>query len=105
MSVHHVVLVSREPRWALGLASEWVAAGDTVTAVLCDRASALARPGHADAGALAAALADGVVVTVHDDALRRRGLAGAALADGCKTVSLDEIADLVADAADRAVWL
>lgn len=103
--MHHAVLVSRDPRWALDLACSWVAAGDTVNAVLLDRAAALARPGHTDAGAVTAALAAGVAVSVHDDALRRRGLAGVAVTPGCKTVDLDEIADLVADGADRAVWL
>lgn len=103
--MRHAVLVSRDPRWALDLARAWVASGDTVTAVLLDRASALARPGHADADAVAAALAAGVAVSVHDDALRRRGLGSHPLAEGCKTVDLDEIADLVTDGADRAVWL
>ncbi|MEX0659069.1 MAG: hypothetical protein WD080_08045 [Egibacteraceae bacterium] len=99
------MLVSRDPRWALDLARAWVGAGDTVTAVLLDRAAALARPGHADASAVAAALGAGVAVSVHDDALRRRGLVGDAVTPGCKTIDLDEIADLVADGADRAVWL
>lgn len=103
--MHHAVLVSRDVVWALELATAWVQAGDTATVVLCDRAAARTRPGHDDAGPLQAALAAGVVVTVHDDALRRRGLFGRPLADGCKTIDLDEIADLVTEGADRAVWL
>lgn len=103
--MRHAVLVSRDPRWALDLARAWVGSGDTVTTVLLDRAAALARPGHADAAAVTAALAAGVAVSVHDDALRRRGLAGTTLTDGCKVIDLDEIADLVTDGADRAVWL
>lgn len=99
------LLVSRNPRWALRLARTWVGAGDSVTIVLLDRAAALARPGHADAEAILAALADGVEVRAHDDALRRRGLAGRDLVLGCKTVDLDEIADLIMDGSDRAVWL
>jgi len=103
--MRHALLISRDARWALDLARRWVAAGDTVTAVLLDRSVALARPGHADADAVTAAVAGGVAVNAHDDALRRRGLAGAPLADGVKPVDLDEIADLVSDGSDRAVWL
>lgn len=103
--MHHAVLISREARWALELARRWVTAGDSVTAVLLDRASALARAEHADADAVAEALAAGVEVSAHDDALRRRGLIGRPLTEGVKTVDLDEIADLLAEGADRAVWL
>lgn len=103
--MRHTVLVSRNPRWALDLARAWTAAGDSVTAVLLDRGAALVRAGHPDADALSAALAAGVQVSVHDDALRRRGLAERDVAAGCKVVELDEIADLVTDGADRAVWL
>ncbi|HVM00620.1 MAG TPA: DsrE family protein [Egibacteraceae bacterium] len=103
--MRHTVLVSRDPRWALALARAWSSAGDTVAVVLLDRAAALARPGHADADAVVEALAAGVEVSVHDDALRRRGLAARRVTEGCKTVDLDEIADLVTDGADRAVWL
>lgn len=103
--MRHTVLISRDPRWALELARGWAQAGDTVTAVLLDRASALARPGHAHAGALADAVGAGVTVAVHDDALRRRGLASRPLPEGVKTVDLAEVADLVTDGADRAVWL
>lgn len=103
--MRHTVLVSRDPRWALQLARAWAQAGDTVTAVLLDRAAALVRPGHADADALLAALEAGVAASVHDDALRRRGLTRQALPEGLKTVTLDEIADVVTDGGDRAVWL
>lgn len=103
--MRHALLISRDPRWALDLARAWVASGDTVAAVLLDRAAALVRPGHVDAGSVTAALAAGVEVSVHDDALRRRGLAGTPLVEGAKTIGLDEIADLVTDGADRAVWL
>lgn len=103
--MRHTVLVSRDPRWALGLAQRWAHTGDTVTVVLLDQGAALARPGHADADALTDAVAAGVTVTVHDDALRRRALAGRPLPEAMKTVDLDEVADLVTDGTDRAVWL
>lgn len=103
--MRHAVLISREPRWALELACRWVAAGDSVSAVLLDRAAGLARAEHADAPAVVEALAAGVEVSAHDDALRRRGLAGRPLTEGVKPVDLDEIADLLSEGADRAVWL
>lgn len=103
--MHLVVLISRTPAWALGLASRWSAAGDTVTAVLCDHGAALARPGHADEAAVTDALDNGVNVRAHDDALRRRALSQSRLLPGIKAIDLDEVADLVADDADRAVWL
>lgn len=99
------LLVSAEPTWALRLAVTWTDAGDHVTAVLLDRASASARAAHADSGAVAEALAAGVSVLAAEDALRRRGISAATLADGVKTTDLDEIADLVADGADKVVWL
>ncbi|HWB72056.1 MAG TPA: hypothetical protein VG452_07545 [Egibacteraceae bacterium] len=99
------VLVSDDLRWALLLARTWVGAGDGVQVVLLDAAAAAARPGHEDAAAVGAALRDGVVVGVHDDALRSRALTGGGLVDGAKVVDLDEIADLVTEGADKAVWL
>jgi hypothetical protein len=99
------MLVSDDAVWALGLAAAWAGAGDTVTAVLLDRAAALVRTGHADGGDLRAAQAAGVHVAVHDDALRRRGLSVAALPADVKPTDLDEVADLVTDGSDKAVWL
>lgn len=100
-----VMLVSRAPAWALRLASRWAGAGDTVTAVLCDHGAALARPGHAEQDAVTEAVDSGVAVRAHDDALRRRALPQAGLVPGVKAIDLDEVADLVGDSADRAVWL
>ncbi len=100
-----VLLVSAELPWALALAGRWATAGDTVTVMLLDRAAGAVRPGAAAARDVTAAIAAGVTVSACDDALRRRGLDGAALVDGVKIVDLDEVADLVTDGADRVVWL
>lgn len=97
------LLVSNRGAWALDLAVEWARAGDVVTLVLLDSAAAMARPDHADADALAAAVAGGVGVAVHDAALRRRGLVSPA--QGVTVLDLDEVAELVTVGADRAVWL
>lgn len=99
------LLVSGDPVWALGLASAWVADGDAVTVVLLDAAAATARPGHPAAQALSTALAAGVAVSAHDDALRRRGLGRDTVVEGVKVVDLDEVADLVAEGSDKALWL
>lgn len=99
-----VLLVSRDVPWALQLAGGW-ATQEPTHVVLLDRAVASARTGHGDQGALAAALAAGVVVTVHGDAAGRRALGPGDLVDGVKVAELDEIADLIGDATGRVVWL
>ena len=99
-----LVLVSRDPDWALELAAAW--AGDRdVTAVLCDHAAVRARAQHPAAATLTAAADAGVVLRVHDEALAARGIAVEALAPAVKPVDLDEVAALLADGADQAVWL
>jgi hypothetical protein len=105
MATRHAVLVSTDPQWALELARAWAAAGDEVTLVLLDAAAALARPAHPLGDRVASAAGAGVTLLVHDGALRRRGLDRAAVRGDLKVVTLDEVADLVADGADRAVWL
>lgn len=99
------VLASHPAPSTVALAAAWASAGDAVTLVLLDAAAALARTGHPGARALTRAQESGVVVAAHDDALRRRGLVGASLSEGVKAIDLDEVADLVVDGADKAVWL
>lgn len=96
------VLVSSEPERALGFALRWAQSGDEVSVVLLDDAAAAARPGHPAAGLLRSLVDAGASVAVHDDALRRRGLDAAVVA--LKVVDLDEVADLVAEGMDKAVW-
>ncbi len=102
---HTALLVSVDLRWALKLASAWVATGDSVTVVLLDTAVSAARAGHVASGAVTDALAAGVVVTVEEGALQRRALPVDRLLEGIKPVDLDEVADLVVEGADRVVWL
>lgn len=99
------VLVSNEPSWALELARTWAVAGDDVTVVLLDAAAGVARAGAAAAAQVRAAADAGVVVLVGEDAAQRRGIVASALVDGVKVADLDEIADLVAESAERVVWL
>lgn len=99
------LLLSRDPAGGLALARAWAADGDDVTAVLLDGAAAAARAGHVHADVVAGALRDRVAVSALDEALGRRGIAADALVDGVKRVDLDEVADLVAEGADKAVWL
>ncbi len=100
--MHHALLVGRNATDGLALAVSWVSAGDEVTVVLLAEAVAIARPGHADATAVEDAVAAGVDVRGHDEALRRRGIR-APVAE-VKPLDLDELADLVTVGADRAVW-
>jgi intracellular sulfur oxidation DsrE/DsrF family protein len=98
-----VTVVASDPgRWVLETAAAWVRQGDVATVVLVDAAAALARPGHPEHGAIAAALAGGVKVAAHEAALRRRGVG--AVADGVRVVDLDEVAHLVTAGADKALW-
>lgn len=99
------LLLSQRAAEGLALARAWADAGEEVTAVLLDGAAAAARDGHPDAAAIREALAAGVAVAAHDDALRRRAVSAGSLVDGVKTVDLDEVADLVAEGSDKAVWL
>jgi len=101
--VRVTVLASDPARWVLETARGWAQAGDAPTVVLLDAAAALARPGHPDADVVRAAQAGGVAVAVHDGALRRRGVAPSAVADGVRVIDLDAVADLVTNG-DRALW-
>lgn len=98
------VLVSSRVGEVLPLVQAWARAGDVITVVLLDEAAASARPGHADGAALRALAEAGVLVAAHDDALRRRALPLDGLAEAVEAVDLDEVAELVTQGADRAVW-
>lgn len=100
--MRHALLVGRDAVEGLRLAVSWATAGDSVTVVLLAEATAVARPGHADAGRIDEAIAAGVDVRGHDEALRRRGISWPV--PGVKVLDLDELADLVTSGADRAVW-
>lgn len=99
------VLVGRDADWALRLARHWVDAGEDVTVVLVGAATALARAGHEAGGRLREAVAAGASVLAVDAALRRRAMDAAELEEGVKVADLDEVADLLADGVDKAVWL
>lgn len=99
-----VVLISRDPDWALELATAW-AATRAVTAVLCDHAAVRARAHHPAADALASAADAGVVLRVQDEAIAARGIPAGTLSPAVKPADIDEIADLLADGTDKAVWL
>lgn len=95
------LLVSHEPLRALALARAWVAAGESVTAVLLDAATALTRPGHVDHQALLAAAESGVTLLAHTDGLRRRREPADTVV---ATADLDDVAELVGGGADKVVW-
>lgn len=100
-----VVLVSRDPAWALAAAARPRPAGAPLHVVLLDAGAGAARATHPCARRIRDALGAGVLVVVHDEAALRRGMTPADLVDGVKTVDLDEIADLVADAEGTVMWL
>jgi uncharacterized protein (DUF58 family) len=103
--VRSTILVSDDVEWALSLAHAWTAQGDQVTLVLLDTAVAATRQGAAHQAVLAAALRAGIAVLAEERALQRRVLGPSALLDGVKVLRLDELADLLVDDSDKAVWL
>lgn len=105
MSDRVLVVATSDAGWPADLAARWARAGDQVTLVLLAGAAAAARASHEAAGALAHALAAGAAVSAHDQALARRGIGPDRTVDGVKATDLDAVADLVADGADRVVWL
>ena len=100
-----VLLVSRDTAWALAVARDPRPAGTPVHVVLLDSAAAAARASHPCAAAVRRAIEAGAAVVVHDEAAQRRGMDAGDLVEGVKTVDLDEVADLVADAVGRVMWL
>jgi intracellular sulfur oxidation DsrE/DsrF family protein len=104
-AAHIALLVSRDLRWALELAHAWVVGGDNVTVVLLDTAVAAARTGHIASVDIREALDAGLAVAAEAGALQRRSLPADRLVDGVKVLDIDEVADLVAEGADRVVWL
>ena len=100
-----VVLVSRDPAWALAAARRPRPADAPLHVVLLDSGAGAARATHPCASRIADALRAGVTIVVHDEAALRRGMGPTDLVEGVKTVDLDEIADLVADAPGTVMWL
>ena len=100
-----VLLVSRDTAWALAVARDPRPADAPLHVVLLDSAAAAARATHPCATAVRDAIAAGASVLVHDEAVQRRGMGADDLIEGVKTVDLDEVADLVTDAAGTVMWL
>jgi len=97
-----VLLLSGDLVWGLRMATTRIAT-EQVTVVLLDKAAAAARPGSPNAAAVTSAVAAGVTVLAHDDALRRRGIGQ--VAEGIGVSDLDRIADLLVDGANQVAWL
>jgi hypothetical protein len=95
------LLASQQPVEALTLGARWAEAGDEVTVVLLDGATAILRGGHAAAGALTTARDAGVTIWAHDTALQER-----AVNSGTEVtvVGLDHVAALVGDTATKVQW-
>lgn len=95
------LLASQQPVEALTLGARWAEAGDEVTVVLLDGATAILRGGHAAAAALTTARDAGVTIWAHDTALQERAVdAGTA----ATVVGLDRVAALIGDAASKVQW-
>jgi len=95
------LLASQQPVEALTLGAEWARAGDDITVVLLDGATAILRDGHAAAGALAGARDAGVTIWAHDAAAAERAVTH----DTSVTlVDLDRVAALIAEDAAKVQW-
>ncbi len=100
-----VVLVSRDTAWALALTNAPRDGASPLHVVLLDASAGAARASHPCAARIRQAVDAGVTVVVHDEAALRRGMTNDDLVEGVKTVDLDEIADVIADAAGTVMWL
>lgn len=95
------LLTSQQPLEALALGVEGAQAGDDVTVVLLDGATAILRDGHAAAGTLAGAQDAGVTVWAHEAAAAERAITHDA---GVTLVDLERIAALIAEDAAKVQW-
>lgn len=95
------LLASQQPAEALTLGARWAAAGDEVTVVLLDGATAILRHGHAAAAALTTARDAGVTIWAHDAALRERAVDGGS---AVTVVGLDRVAALIGDTSTKVQW-
>ena len=100
-----LALVSSDCTSALDLVAVWLDAGRSVQVVLLDAAAATVRPNHVGGAHLERVIDAGAVVGVHDEAAARRGITSAGMVAGIKTLTLDEVADLIGDATGTVVWL
>jgi hypothetical protein len=93
------LLASQQPAEALMLGTRWSEAGDDVTVVLMDGATAILRPDHIDAKLLASAQDAGVTILAHDAAIRDH-----TQTSPVDVVGLDHVAALIGDTATRVQW-
>lgn len=100
-----LALVSSDCTSALDLVAVWLDAQRSVSVVLLDAAAATARSNHAGAASLERVIGAGAVVGVHDEAAARRGITSENIVGGVKTLTLDEVADLIGDTTGTVVWL
>jgi hypothetical protein len=95
------LLASQQPAEALTLGTRWSEAGDDVTVILLDGATAILRRDHIDATLLASARDAGVTILAHDAAIRDHTITQAVPID---VVELDHVAALIGDTATRVQW-
>ena len=95
------LLASQQPAEALTLGTRWAEAGDDVTVILLDGATAILRPDHVDAKLLVLAQDAGVSVLAHDAALHEHANSQTVPVD---VVGLDHVAALIGDTATQVQW-
>jgi tetraacyldisaccharide-1-P 4'-kinase len=95
------LLASQQPAEALTLGTRWSEAGDDVTVILLDGATAILRRDHIDAKLLASARDAGVTILAHDAAIRDHTITQDVPID---VVELDRVAALISDTATRVQW-
>lgn len=97
------LLTSQQPAEALALGTRWARAGDEVTVVLLDAATAVLRGGHDRRDDVSTARAAGVRVWAHRAALAERAIAEPGDID-VAAVDLDAVAALVGEHDIRVQW-
>lgn len=97
------LLTSQQPAEALALGARWARAGDDVTVVLLDAATAVLRPGHDRRDEVSAASAAGVRIWAHSAALSERAIVEPGDVE-IDAVDLDAVAALIGEDGVRVQW-
>lgn len=97
------LLTSQQPAEALALGATWAQAGDDVTVVLLDAATAVLRTGHDHHDDVTAARSAGVRIWAHHAALVERAIVTPDDIE-VEPVDLDAVATLIGEDDTRVQW-
>lgn len=104
----YLILQSRDPlegeNYGLFLADQLQGRGNEVTLYFLENGAGGLRRGSAVAGAIERFRSAGGRVLAEDVALKARGIAAGDLIEGVEVSTMSELADLLVDWSDKALW-